>query len=521
MTGYARTFRLSAGTFLLLLVMPPLSRAQNSNNGYDANANSAVSPSAMGAAAPYFADPGFNGGFYKVDFTEKFSAAVGRKIARLSNGDVIVAGVTSAFLGVASPPYNLGLVRYNSSGQRVAWTNPGSFGFINNNYVIYPNSNDPNNALAVKEVVDIKVVEDRLFVLVDHRIPSSGDINSSIYVFRTDGSILRSQVVLGSSFSEYSGAMIISESNTVPPITSIVVTASTFNGVWRPTLIRGIINADSSITFGAPTFPNPGNYCPTNRGCILRDIARSERTDGSGPTFYLAGTRQSNIPDNGAWDFLVMKISAIGLPVTSFGGSGVTTVAFDDGPTKYDDANSIAVKTNGIGLAQHDQIYVSGFVNRVCNDGVGVAKLKDDGSLDTSFGISVTGKLIVGGGSPSAGVTCAQLPPPAILATYGTGIALSGDKLAIAGYTTMSPGGESDSRVAVIDTVTGNIDSFQPYVFNSTVSGARLGQSAFWGIAESGNGTFTMSGTVQQTGSVQQYGTLRVRGDRIFANGFE
>ncbi len=521
MTGYARTFRLSAGILLLLLAIPSLSRAQNSTDGYDPHTHNTVALWAMDAAAPYFADPGFNGGFYKVDFTEKFSAAVGRKIVRLSNGDLIVAGMTSGFLGVASPPYNLGMVRYNSSGLRVAWTNPGAYGFVDNNYVIYPNSNDPNNALAVKEVVDIKVIGDRLFVLVDHRNPGSGDINSYIYVFRTDGSILRSQVVLGSSFSEYSGAMAISSSNTVPPIISIAVTASTFNGVWRPTLIRGTINADSSITLGAPTFPNPGNYCPTNRGCILRDIARSENPDGSGPTFYLAGTRQSNIPDNGAWDFLVMEVSATGLPVTSFGGSGVTTVAFDDGPTKYDDANSIAVTTTGSGLAQRDQIYVSGFVNRVCKDGIGVAKLKDDGMLDTTFGNYGTGKIIVGGGSPPVNVTCAQLPPPAILATYGTGIALSAAKLAIAGYTTMPPGGESDSRVAVIDTLTGNIDSFQPYVFNSTASGARLGQSAFWGITESGNGTFTMSGTVQQTGSVQQYGTLRIRGDVIYANGFE
>ncbi len=481
--------------------------------------DSGQSPWSVLSSAAYSPDPTFNGGVHKVDFTEKFSIALGRKIVRLSNGDLIVAGLTPGFLGVASPPYNVGLVRYNSAGQRVAWTNPGSIGFINNNYVIYPNTNNSSNTLAVKEVVDIKVFGNRIFVLVDHLNVGSGNIDSYIYVFGTDGSILSTQTVLGSSLSEYSGAMVIYASNTVPSTTSIVVTASTLNGVWRPTLVRGTLNANNSITFGAPTFPNPGNYCPTNRGCILRSIARSNSVSGAPPNFYLAGTRQSNIPDNGAWDFLVMKVSEDGNPVTSFGGAGVTTVAFDNGITNYDDANSIEVNTTGVAQNEHDDIFVSGFVNRVCKDGVGIAKLKDSGLLDTGFGQS--GKLVIGGANPPIFGTCGQYEPASISAMYAKGTALADGKLAIAGYIVTLSEDPTDGMVAVIDAANGNVDSLDTYPYRNAVNGPRIGHSGFWGITDSGNGTFTATGNVQLFGSVQQYGTLRIRGDRIFAHGFE
>ena len=477
------------------------------------------SPWSVLSSVAYSPDPSFNGGIHKVDFTEKFIQALGRKVARLSNGDLIVAGLTPGFQIPASPPYNLGLVRYNSAGQRVAWTNPGSFGFLNNNYVIYPNTNSQSNSLAVKEVVDIKVFGNRIFVLVDHLNVAAGNVDSLIYVFGTDGSILQSQAVLGSSLSEYSGAMVIYASNTVPSTTSIVVTASTHNGVWRPTLVRGTVNANNTITFGAPTFPNPGNYCPTNRGCILRSIARSNSVSGAPPNFYLAGTRQSNIPDDGAWDFLVMKVTVDGNPVTSFGGAGVTTVAFDNGITNYDDANSIEVHTTGVAQNEHDDIFVSGFVNRICKNGVGVAKLEDTGLLDTGFGQS--GKLIIGGANPPFPGSCAQYEPSSISAMYAKGTALADGKLAIAGYIVTLSEDPTDGALAVIDAANGNIDSLQTYPYRNAVNGPRLGPSGFWGITESGNGTFTATGMVQLTGSVQQYGTLRIRGDRIFVQGFE
>ena len=479
-------------------------------------------PESVSPAGPYLPDPGFNGGNYVV---ESFSSlpsvsALGKKILRLENGEVIVAGLAPAMTGTAftGTPFNLGLVRYDAAGGELAWSNPGIYGFNSNLSVVYPNIAYQGNGQKIINVVDIKILHDQIYVLVDNLF--EGHIQPVIIVFGVDGSFRSYNGLSQTGLNEYSGGMVIYETSTLPTTVKVAVAASRFDGVWRPAFELATVNADSSLHFAGTLFPNPGNYCPTNRGCILRAIASSGGADANGPFLYVAGTRQSNIPDNGEWDFLVMKVSALGTPVTSFGGSGVTTVAFDDGLTKYDDANSIAVATSGNGPTQHDQLYVSGFVNRVCNDGVGVAKLKDNGTIDTTFGASGSGKIIFGGGNPSVNVTCAQIPPPAILAMYSTASALSSDKLAIAGYTTVSSGGQTDSRVAIIDSTSGNLDSYQPYYLKDA-SGNRIGQSAFGGVAQSGNGTFTMSGNVQVTGSVQQYGTLRVRGDRIFANGFE
>ena len=499
------------------------------------------------SSAPYLADPTFNQGLYQAVAYPgpQSNSQFGKAIARLSNGDVVVAGIAPKFDGsLGAPPINLLMARYNAVGERVVWSNPGANGYQFDQYVVFPNTNNPADQTSVKDVLDIKVFGNRIFVLVDHQFEGGSDIDCHIHVFGTDGAFIKSTAVLQSGFAEFSGGMYIYGSGTFPETVGIAVVASTFNGVFRPTFVAGAINADSSITFNAPVFPNPGNYCPNNRGCILRAIAEGGRGSLGFPNrLYLAGTRQSSVPDNDDWDFLVMAVNFNGTSIASFGGAGVTTVPFLEGGTNYDDANSIEVATTGFLADVHDEIYVSGFVDRECKDGLGIAKLKDNGSLDTGFGkingAARTGKLVLGGAIPPFLGACSDLPPLSTSDTYATDSALANGKLGIAGFTVKfnlplcivgQPCHEDDvdGMIAVIDTAHGDVDSFRTYPYMEAVNGPRLRHSGFWGITESGSGSFTATGDVRyfqtsagQPAGANKFGTLRVRTDSIFAHGFE
>ncbi|MEO7013015.1 MAG: hypothetical protein ABI127_01805 [Dokdonella sp.] len=517
-----------------LLVFSALAPAENAGGN---RPDSVVIPWSLLSSPPYLPDPGFWGGLYKPDgFTPSYvdDSFFGRKVVRLGNGDVIVAGVVpdSYSTSPGAPVINLGLVRYNATGGKVAWTNPGAYGY--NGYVIFPNTTDPADDRNVKDVLDMKVLGERVFVLVDSRYHgSNADIDSHILVFGIDGAFLGSTNVLSSSKPEYSGGMLIYEDSSGPGAIIALVVASTFDSVWRPTLIKGTVNSNSSISFSPPVFPNPSNYCPTNRGCILRSIARRADSGFLGP-YYLAGTRQSSIPDTGGWDFLVMAVNSLGNPFSNFGNNGVTTVAFDSGGNGYDDANSIEFGRNSQTYA--DEIYVTGFVNRTCKDGVGVVKMNYNGVLDTSFGSENSGKIIIGGSNLIPGFSCAQLD--IIPATHASDAALSlnFEKLAIAGYSATShscaigqtcPEDDVNGMIAVIDTANGHVDTFRSYPYTDVVNGPRTRHSGFWGITDSGNGTFTATGDARffQTAAGQppgasKFATLRVRSDGIFASGF-
>lgn len=495
---------------------------------------------------PYLPDSTFNGGLYLTDnyIGQVNNSQAGRKIAYLSNGDVIVAGIASRLDGLPGElPINIVLTRYSANGARVRWPNAGENGYHFNDYVVFPNTADPTHPRNIKDVLDMKVFGNRIFILVDSRFDGGTDIDSVIHVFGTDGAYLRSTGVLYSTLPDYSGGMIIYGSGVFPETVSVAVVASNFDGVWRPIFRKGIVNSDSSITFNSPVALNPGNYCPSNRGCVLRSIARSGSVTGGPPTLYLAGTRQSSIPDNGNWDFLVMAVTPSGSATASFGGNGVTTVPFFEGRNNFNDANSIQVLTTGVLANQHDEIYVSGFVERECKNGVGIAKLKDDGSLDNTFGkisgANRTGKMVVGGAVPPLFGTCADLPLLSTSDTYSNGMVLADGKLALAGFTVKFnfplciPGqpcheDDVDGTIAVIDTKHGDVDSFRIYPYTETVGAPRSRHSGFAGITESGGGSFTATGDVRffeqapgQPPGANKIATLRVRSDRIFSHDFE
>lgn len=498
----------------------------------------------------YIADRTFNGGLY---FADAFAGSpsrdyLGQKIIRLENGDVIVAGVVPAS-GGGTNLLNLGLVRYNAAGVRVAWTNPGAFGVFGNQYVVFPNTNDPLAFEQVVNVLDMKRLGNRIFLLTDKKYPGS-DGDSRVLVFGTDGSYLAQTTVFGTTLDEYAGGLLVYEES--PESVRIMVVGSTFNAVWRPTFRSGIVAANGTIVFAPIVYPNPANYCPTNRGCILRSIAAGGALQAGPPTrFYLAGSRQSAIPDNGNWDYLVMSVRENGGPNVDFNASGVQTVAFDRGRDNYDDARSIVVRPDfysGV-VNGHDDIYVVGNVNQACRAGIGIAKVKQYGELDPQFGDELSpggarsGLLVVGGSSALGGTNCfareTEVGADAALSGSGFGTLdgyLTG-KLAVAGYLSIDnaagcSGNCAEDRYEAVLYVFKSLDGTQLsanyYPFASVPGGINSTRhTALFGLTASGDFTFTATGSARffqtaigQPQGKNQYVTMRFRNNTIFRDSF-
>jgi hypothetical protein len=142
-------------------------------------------------AGPYVIDPLFNAGTLKVDRFAGTSNANyrGRKSVRMANGDVVVAGSVPAYGQLDGASTNIGLVRYTPQGARVPWLGAGSFGFFNNEYVIWPNSSTTAYFGQITAVVDMLLIRDRICVLAAYQ---GGDRFFGIECFRSDGSKLGS-----------------------------------------------------------------------------------------------------------------------------------------------------------------------------------------------------------------------------------------------------------------------------------------------------------------------------------------
>ena len=141
-------------------------------------------------AGEYFPDPTYNGGRYTYDHfgnnIDSLYNFVGRKSVRLSNGDIVIAGTVPPRM-TDPDNYNenirtIGLVRRDASGNRVAWSNPGSAA-IGNDFVIRP-ALESARITAVKDMVALG----NFIIVLAENWNGSNVHNTGIYVFGTDGS---------------------------------------------------------------------------------------------------------------------------------------------------------------------------------------------------------------------------------------------------------------------------------------------------------------------------------------------
>ena len=150
--------------------------------------------------------------------------------------------------------------------------------------------------------------------------------------------------------------------------------------------------ADFDFGFG----PGGKLSVPFNLGGANADAASAVAVQADGK-IVIVGTAQITATDA---DFAVTRLNRDGTPDATFGPAGKRTIPFNLGSTNADVGRAIAVQADG-------KILVAGTVQRgaVGDTDYGVARLNDDGTLDTTF--DTDGKAVVafdlGGGNADVG----------------------------------------------------------------------------------------------------------------------
>ena len=499
-------------------------------------------------AAGYVLDPAFNGGAFFLDrFAGPDNANYrGRKLVQLPSGDVVVAGLVPRFNQPDQPDgyANVGLVRYDSAGQRVAWTFNSIYGNFGNQYLIYPGSQtDGQLSPRFSAIKDIKAIGDRIYVMVDHSpVGESRDVH--LLVFSDEGAqsgrFLGHFGLFAGAFNEDGAALAVFDS--LGDGQKLLAAGTVFGGSGN------YISVTRFDIGGAVTLAPDAGFGTMNvflrqdaGGCssgvavagacpiVARSIALGFRGfTGAGP-IYIGADRQWSAPATGSndWDAAVVKLDSSGEVETGFGagtgaggGGGFAFVQFDRGD-KEDRNRAIAVRTLGIGLPANpyrDEIFAVASVAQGCASGTGVGKLDDDGHYVSSFGTG--GKLRFGGwddpGDPQA---CAVYGP-----TQPFAVARDGTTLAIAGQTDAEVGPDfiASPMLALVDGEDGSVDQVAAVAVEAPWANFP-GDGALYGVVASGGGRFTAAGDARDptTGHTLMFATARFGNDAIFADGFE
>lgn len=482
-------------------------------------------PDAILAIGDYVASPSFNNRRYYIDHFAGPSNAdqVGGVAAELSNGDIVVAGLvpnfqTSGTCNNGTALCNLGLVRYNRHGVRLAWSDPNGFGFYSNNYLIYPN----NAASGFQYIRDVKVQNGTIYVLVD--VPNLsqaglGRQNINILSFSENGRPRGSISVFGLSSNasdqeDFYGAQM---SFTGPG--KLIVTATDYDGT-SSYLAVSRLNIDAGGGLGQDTTWGSSYAGSGNR--IIRYPANVPYTVNYATTpvgfsgqrdFYVSGSLDAQ----GDSDVIVLKISSVtGSYKPEFGGNGFASVDFARPNSTHDDyAGGLYV--------YRDDVYLAARVDEQCLESVGVAKLNGvTGGLVSAFGTA--GKIAFGGfDTPCAAYRVGATP---------TAISATGGRIGVVGIQrSWAPGGPSgfdnyDPYLAVIDAVTGSvIDEGRRIVIRP--DGTRAGDAVFYSVIGGPDvlSPFIAVGNSRDTlaGNTLSYltGMFIPDSDLIFANNFD
>lgn len=511
-------------------------------------------------AEDYVPDSGFNGGRFYADAFASTTPdfRLGKKIVQADNGDVIVAGIVPAVDGTTGNA--IGLVRYDHAGVRQPWANPGANGHFGDQYVVYPCTLDQR----CDDVKDLVLFGDRLYVLADTRNDFSPQpfvltkYAAEVFVFGTDGSYkTRERMDYQNSADPdtyrtvYGGGIAVYDNMMFPTTTTLIYVGTTFPSTGGLTRIGtfsrytvgndGTLAVETSLSYLNPA-ENSGASCTGQNQCEVTGVALGGRSGTSAPRIYLSGSRWHPGPPPGqigweaGWDAFVISVDSNGAPRDGFASDGIyTSESLFLGESG---GRAIAVKPGFV--ASDDEIYLVANVLRGCRDGIGVAKLNEDGAVETDFGPS--GRIHYGGSDEGDPAACSLgWIGGWIRADYPTDIAYADGKVGVVGLNVYHPGiacipgnpcpeDSVDGELAVIDTATGALESWRGYAYSDTAGGPRSRHSGFWGVATTGNGTFTATGDVRFPESApadrrykQEYATLRIapRGDLIFANGFD
>lgn len=472
---------------------------------------------AAGSAATAHAagfDATFNGNYAIDAFAGSPDAQrVGGKLARLPDGDIVVAGRMRHDADPVAPYWNVGLVRYAASGQRRTWNAVAPW-YANHfgQYVVYPNpAGSGDSAPHVESVDAIAYAAGRLYVLVTH-YPAYASVNRdvAVLVFDTDGRLIERQAVTQTPEDETGAALDATATRLVTRPVSLTVLLGKPQGriaVARLNQDYGG-NVEPDRAFGTLGIAQPELMYPAcSVTCDLTpvDLVRPFRFSGNAaPIFVAASLRDSY----GYFDPVVIKLSADGLLDDTFNRFnirpgratyGALRVAFDQpGQRRSAQARALHTETSGPFGQTSDRIWLVADVAQSCKPGVGLARISERGVLDRQFGGD---GLPVYGGDDVADERCERA------ASHSAGdIAGQGEELAVAATTRQfDPATASvhrDGALLRVDKTSGVLRGLDPLVQQE--SGLRSGNSNLRGIVPSQDGGYYVSGT----GDHYWYGTL-------------
>lgn len=522
---------------LACFVAATVAQAQASA-GFSASAEEAIpwsiddlaDPFAVAAATPYVIDPGVHGGEYIEDaFGANQGSAtnyfLGRKVAQLPGGDVVVAALVKNPNGNQTNGFwNVGLVRYSANGNtRRTWANPGSYGSSANQYVVYPKT----DTATYTWVQDIKIVNSFILVSTNHDFnQTGGDSDVQILVFDLNGQYKSTYVPFGTSDREYIGGMEGYSSGSPASTYSIVVAATVVpvaGGVPRPIFRRMTLGSTGSLSDVTGKVPlNVAGCANTADDCEVKAIALAYPPlfiNGT-PSVFIAAVRRAGSTSAEA-NISVLKVSVSGVADASWSS---TTWNTSPGGNRADIPFGIGVRTSGLGLPASPTVYtvyVASYIDRQCKPGISILRqsTQDNGA---------TAVTVRYGGSDST--------DPAICALfassdYGAGVAMQDGRFAVVGYNSAPVLGAGEDRVnaemAVFDDL--NLISFSQYPYPT--HGPRERHSGFWGVVGTGSGKFVAAGdnrfrdasdvsvNLRGKNSVAVLGLME--DDTIFANSFE
>lgn len=453
------------------------------------------------AQVPYAADPDFNNGQYFLDeFWSNPTAAnnyfEGKKVARLDNGDIVVAAlVKNPDANQTNGYWNIGLVRYNATGtQRVLWPNGGSYAHVNGNYIVYPKT----NTARYTRIQDVVAWGDKILVAVGFRDPASNNDTVQILVFGTDGSFKSLTTPFGDfpSFpNEYPGGMAVYR--TIPGGVSVVVVAHrAVSGVgWRPLFTRYELNANGTLTSQTGIVHLNTHWCSdTTRQCAPVGIALAPRslTASFAPAIYVV----NQALNAGVWGYTVTRVDENGVEDDDWAINFRSHIS--DGATPaHSPAYAIEVRTTGLGIPSspyRHEIFVAAEVKRGCGNGVVVAKYDHENStlfqINTVFGGKAENDAACG-----TGVNVEHWP---------VDMALNGNRLAVVGYgryTLPDQGGGPDhvdyhGFTAVLDaSAVGSVPLLDFRNYSYPISGAgTFRHTALWGVTPTTDNKFVVTG---------------------------
>jgi hypothetical protein len=416
--------------------------------------------------------------------------------ALLSNGDILTVGIVPA--ANSSQGLNLGLVHYNTAGQRIGWSAPTpSYASYYNIYLTYPNT----TATTYSSVADVKVAFGAIYTIVrDFGINPNGQI----IAFTENGTYIGNYPTspfgdpqLGVSLVPYQDGqnkwlLLIAED--LPQNDEIYMVIKRF-----AVASNGALTNDS--TYNGST----GVSKPTIESCnctLNPTEVQAARTSTSSPTLYVVGTVPGATPKG-----FVMELAG------STGQVASATVLDNIVPTR------VSVVAGADPAADVLYLFQTDYNDGSCSDSdplklAAVTKmLASTLHVDTTFGTSGTSVL-------SSPHYCTDgLPYEA------ADMAISGNRIVIVGYDANfyhNLGNSSyydyDPLAATMRISDGAQTSFEPLPALQE-NRQPWGDAEFSHIVVQDANHYIVEGQIGR-GSYE-FGTARLTSDIIFDNGFE